>query len=334
MISTAGARRAAEQRRDEFQARQSRASLSSRIAVICSIPVLFAGFSVHRSNIRKRATQLIYELDTASAAAHDATQQALGRLSSCRRLWRVESQSATPDWKRNAGAGYLIKRTAVRAAIFSPPRVKANVPIPCLDLGGCKLYFLPDTILYWDHRGFGAVAYSDFQAAPSTTRFIESGTVPEDAVVVDHTWRFVNKDGGPDRRFNNNRRCPVLQLGVLILTSSSGMNIHLNTSNPAASSAFTERWQCRIPPRGGAKTGQQRSFDPDPPRSAPDRYGAARKVLEVREDASSEEISEAYHRLARMYHPDRVAGLAPDIQELAGRKMREINAAYATLRSS
>ncbi|HEY4089423.1 MAG TPA: J domain-containing protein [Bryobacteraceae bacterium] len=334
MISTVEARTAAQQKRDSFQARQSRARLSSRIALTCSIPVLFMGFSAHRKNIRKRETQLIYELDSASAEAHDVTQQALGCLSACRRVWRVESKSATSDWKRNAGAAYLVKRTAIRAGSFSPPRVKTNVPVLCLDLDSSKFYFLPDTILYWDHRGFGAVAYSDFQVKTSATRFIESNTVPDDAVVVDHTWRYVNKDGGPDRRFNNNRRFPILQLGVLTFQSSGGMNIHLNTSNPIASNAFADRWNSRFSTRSDPKTEKQRRSNSDSRPKSPERYAAAREVLGVEENALPEQIAEAYHRLARMYHPDRVAGLAPDIQELAGRKMREINAAYEALKAT
>jgi DnaJ-domain-containing protein 1 len=36
--------------------------------------------------------------------------------------------------------------------------------------------------------------------------------------------------------------------------------------------------------------------------------------------------------LAQMYHPDKVAGLGHEFQELADKKMRELNAAYETLR--
>jgi DnaJ-class molecular chaperone len=39
-------------------------------------------------------------------------------------------------------------------------------------------------------------------------------------------------------------------------------------------------------------------------------------------------ISEAYRSLAQMYHPDKVAGLAPEFHEVAERRMKEINAAY------
>ena len=33
------------------------------------------------------------------------------------------------------------------------------------------------------------------------SRFIETAAVPNDAKIVDHTWRYVNKSGVPDRRF-------------------------------------------------------------------------------------------------------------------------------------
>jgi DnaJ-domain-containing protein 1 len=33
-----------------------------------------------------------------------------------------------------------------------------------------------------------------------------------------------------------------------------------------------------------------------------------------------------------MYHPDKVAGLAPEFQALADRRMKEINAAYEAVK--
>jgi DnaJ-class molecular chaperone len=52
----------------------------------------------------------------------------------------------------------------------------------------------------------------------------------------------------------------------------------------------------------------------------------------VGDDASEAEISAAYRRLAQMYHPDKVAGLAPEFQALADERMKEINAAYEVLK--
>ncbi len=54
------------------------------------------------------------------------------------------------------------------------------------------------------------------------------------------------------------------------------------------------------------------------------------KVLGVSPDASDEEIKRVYRELARKYHPDRYK--EKDLSELAGEKMKEINAAYEEIR--
>jgi CspA family cold shock protein len=56
------------------------------------------------------------------------------------------------------------------------------------------------------------------------------------------------------------------------------------------------------------------------------------EILGVRLGAPLAEVTSAYRRLAILYHPDKVAGLAPEYQEIAERKMKEINAAYEELK--
>ncbi len=67
----------------------------------------------------------------------------------------------------------------------------------------------------------------------------------------------------------------------------------------------------------------------------PDRRGTtpAHEILGVAPDAPEGEIVAAYRKMARLYHPDRVSGLGPEFGELAERRMKEINAAYAELRA-
>src|SRR5205085_10647069 len=72
----------------------------------------------------------------------------------------------------------------------------------------------------------------------SPTRFIEDAGVPQDVQVVGTTWQYVNKNGGPDRRFSNNRQIPVAQYGLLKITSRTGLNIHLHVSNLEAARYF------------------------------------------------------------------------------------------------
>ena len=53
------------------------------------------------------------------------------------------------------------------------------------------------------------------------------------------------------------------------------------------------------------------------------------KVLGVSEEATLEEINRHYRQAMRMYHPDKVAGMAPEIIALAERRTKELNAAFS-----
>ncbi len=55
-------------------------------------------------------------------------------------------------------------------------------------------------------------------------------------------------------------------------------------------------------------------------------------VLGVSPNASQDQIAAAYRRLVQQYHPDKVAGMAPEFRELAELRMKEINSAYEYLK--
>jgi hypothetical protein len=319
----------AEQISQNAEATKRRQQYSGSALLLGSLGVFLVGFVAHKKNTEKRTSRLFYELDETERQKYSIIQQTLTHLSSSQRIWRVEAESATPDWKRNAGASTVVRRVPISVGRSNPPRVETNLEIPCVNLGRKRLFFLPDVILYWEAGTYGAIAYDDFRVEQSFTRFIEDGDVPGDSTVVDRTWRYVNKNGGPDRRFNNNVQLPVLQYGVLVLASSGGLNIHLNTSNAQASLAVANCWRelrgrtgCSREPQSAA---QIRANTPSGPRVQ------AFKVLGLNATASADEISAAYRHLAQMYHPDKVVGLAPEFQTLADTRMKEINAAYEIL---
>ena len=55
-------------------------------------------------------------------------------------------------------------------------------------------------------------------------------------------------------------------------------------------------------------------------------------VLGVAPTATETEVTAAYRKLVHMYHPDKVAELAPEFREVAEQRMKEINAAYEDLK--
>ncbi len=54
----------------------------------------------------------------------------------------------------------------------------------------------------------------------------------------------------------------------------------------------------------------------------------ASKILEVSANASFEEVKVAYKMKIKEYHPDKVATLGKELQDLAAKKTSAINAAY------
>jgi DnaJ-class molecular chaperone len=55
------------------------------------------------------------------------------------------------------------------------------------------------------------------------------------------------------------------------------------------------------------------------------------EVLGIAADASPKEIRRAYQKKVRAYHPDRVAGAAGELQDLATKRTKELNAAYEAM---
>ncbi|MBR9803321.1 DUF4236 domain-containing protein [bacterium] len=204
-----------------------------------SIILLAASFvaAYQYDQFRKRVV-LMYDLDGPNLSSYEQLFAAIDVLARCGAVWHVTARGKVYDPKYHAGAGHLINRRRVSVGYCDPPYVNTNLSVPFLRLGQHSLYFLPDYLLVYAPNGVGAIPYSDVSLAADKTRFIEESFVPHDAVVVDHTWRYVNKNGGPDRRFNNNRQIPICNYEELCLTSSTGLREVLQVSRLGVSATL------------------------------------------------------------------------------------------------
>lgn len=151
---------------------------------------------------------------------HDAFEE----IGKCHSSWHIAASAKVRDRKYHAGAGSLVKRSAISLSLKAPPFIKTNVATPCIPVGKQTLYFFPDRVLVFEDKGVGAVSYENLRIDVSNKRFIEDGKVPRDAQVVDRTWAFVNKSGGPDRRFKNNRELPIALYEEVHFRSQTGLN--------------------------------------------------------------------------------------------------------------
>lgn len=180
----------------------------------------------------RRTARLIYDIEDQDLVDRFALASAAGEaLASANKLWHVWWSASTSDWKRNAGASQVVKRTDVLARRASLPHVESNIEPWSVPVGPQQLLFLPDRLLVREGRRFAPVPYDRLSVVATVTDFIEAGRVPPDSKVVRTTWRYVNKSGGPDRRFNNNRQLSVARYGELVLESDGGLRVLLNVSS-------------------------------------------------------------------------------------------------------
>jgi len=201
---------------------------------------LIAAAFAYRWDLRRKLVILHYEVDGAAGDHYQSLFDSGTQLKDSARTWHVEGSAKVLDKKYHAGASSSIKRKPSSISFDLPPFMASNVSPIAITFAKATFYFFPDRVLVYSKGEVGAVGYALLETNASVSRFIEEQGVPRDAKVVDKTWRFVNKKGGPDKRFKNNRELPICAYGELTLRSATGVHEVLMISRHGPNVAFAE----------------------------------------------------------------------------------------------
>jgi DNA polymerase-3 subunit epsilon len=210
----------------------------SPLTLIAGVPALIA--AVWRDRVR-RTLVTFYELDGPPAAGYASLIDDFSTITTVKKGWHTVAKGAlrtTHQRKVNAGASTVVRREALTRSLAGPPHLASNIAIPTFQSSSRSMYILPDRALVRDGSRYADIGYDELRAIAGPFRFIEDGRVPSDATVVDTTWKYVNKKGGPDKRFKNNRRLPVVLYGEVVLSTRSGMSTVLSFSRPDAATVL------------------------------------------------------------------------------------------------
>lgn len=165
-----------------------------------------------------------------------ALSDAFIKLSSSDKIWNIISTSSNTEKKSSAAIVVDRKETTLQSAPFLN-LIVGDLSIPhFVDNNGNDLYIYPRFIII----DKGA---SDFSVMPISTAsvlsiwqdFIVEDTAPKDAKLVNHTWRYINKNGQPDARYSNN---PMLSVYRYANLSFPAFGIKLQVSNYVAADNF------------------------------------------------------------------------------------------------
>jgi hypothetical protein len=181
-----------------------------------------------RDEVRKSVV-LAYQFEPEVEGRFQELMTAFSGIMASNSKCLIQSQGSI-DAKYHGGAtsGFTVGK--ITFGYGEPPYVKTNLSVPKLDAGPGTLYFFPDRVLVFMKGKFGAISYEELDLDVSLSKTIEMGSVPPDAKVLEMTWKYLNKKGGPDKRFKDNRQVPIVAYEKITLRSSSGLNWPIQVS--------------------------------------------------------------------------------------------------------
>lgn len=193
----------------------------------------------------RRFVLVEYDIDDDVSQIITERNKALSNLLNCDKVWNIKEYEEVTYTRVNAGAGRNIKRENVNITYEKTPRylkLVNDLKVYQLSIGTTRYIFLPDKILVVGFLKVGALRYHDINISLKYTRFVENEAAPKDSKFLYNTWQYVNNNGTPDRRFNNNIQIPVYAYEKIFLTSNTGLNLHLMVSSTDKAEKFKHVW--------------------------------------------------------------------------------------------
>src|SRR5215213_10033485 len=191
--------------------------------------------------VTQKAKTTIYlsymgNLDEETSARFSSVREALEGLASSGRIWHLLDSAKLPK------TGEVVpspEREPARVGLLPTPGIKADVPVWGIEAGDVSIFFFPEgALLYRDDR-YDALPYKSMKVAFSSGRFFEEENLPDDATVVERTWRFSRADGSPDPRYKkDNMQIPIVLYGLLGISTPTGPKVRLGVSDRFAAARF------------------------------------------------------------------------------------------------
>lgn len=164
---------------------------------------------------------------------------AFDRLSQSKRIWDVTAAESIDRARTRSAASQALNMHPVNYA-RTPDEIMASSfrPPHFVNYNGADLLLYPAFVAAQITGRFSLLDIREVSITTEPVIFVaDNGDIPADAEVVGNTWRYVNKDGSPDRRFSNNPRIPLVRY-CKIFFRGAGLNEAWMVSDAASGFSF------------------------------------------------------------------------------------------------
>lgn len=190
---------------------------------------IFIGLSIYWY-FRKRVNVTFCFDDKGAQTNQDLFDSMFELLSDNERMYECAETYYNSDTKYTSGASTTITTHNVTLKKTNPPFMKTNMLCFKIQTRSKELLFLPNGILINSLFSLYFLNMKDIDINWKKTIFIEDFT-PKDSECVGTTWQYVNKNGGPDRRFNNNRQLYENKYGQVNFSIPDALDLSILFSN-------------------------------------------------------------------------------------------------------
>src|ERR687889_35723 len=224
------------------------------------------------------------KLDKETSTRFSEVRETMEGLASSGRIWRLADSARLPKAGEVAPSP---ERELARVGRIATPGIKADVPVWGIEASDVSLFFFPEGgLIHMDDR-YEPLPYKSLKVAFSSGRFFEEEDLPDDATVVERTWRFSRPDGSPDPRYkNDNVEIPIVLYGLLEISTTSLPKVRLEVSDRLAAARFARTFGAEVsmeePKEKKAGHGEEhRRADQDSGRSSSKEGGEERRSAEI-----------------------------------------------------
>lgn len=165
--------------------------------------------------------------------SYDQVRLHFASLCNSNKIWDVTSEQYQDRAATRSSAGILVNRKEIHFSTKSLDFIRCKYDAMVFqNANGADLYFYPYfVVMITSPVKFAIIGIDELEFYSSYVRFTETGSVPKDSQIIDHTWAKVNKNGSRDKRFKGNYQIPVVKYGKLHLQTLTGLNEEYQFSN-------------------------------------------------------------------------------------------------------
>ena len=176
-------------------------------------------------------------------------RKAFELLEKAEKKWDIVSFSYIDKYQQRTIADTSITRHEISLFINTLPFINTDYSaLVFQNANGGDLYLYPGFLIIKEknNNDFAIIDYKNLKIDLSYTNFQEEEKIPTDSIQVGSTWKYTNKNGSRDKRFNNNFQIPLLRYASISFMTNDGLNEKYMFSNCETALAFYSSFDAYI----------------------------------------------------------------------------------------